>query len=98
MGSYPELCAKRNFYSCQLAIRITKKRILLVTTCTPTNSPTPIRTLGQSLFFGFETIWTIDTCIQLVTTKSTKNFCEIWNSRIKEILRKCSGFMDNINR
>ena len=42
-----------------------------VTSCAPTNSPTPIRTLGQPLIFGFETIRTIGTCIQLVTTKST---------------------------
>ena len=41
-----------------------------VTSCAPTNSPTPIQTLGQPLIFGFETI----TCIQLVTTKSTKFF------------------------
>ena len=40
-----------------------------VTSCAPTNSPTPIRTLGQPLILGFETIWTIGTFIQLVTTK-----------------------------
>ena len=45
-----------------------------VTSCAPTNSPTPIQTLGQPLIFGFETIRTIGTCIQLVTTKSTNFF------------------------
>ena len=34
-----------------------------VTSCAPTNSPTPIWTLGQPLMFGFETIRTIGTCI-----------------------------------
>ena len=28
LGSYPELCAKRNFYLCPLAIRISEKRIV----------------------------------------------------------------------
>ena len=32
-----------------------------VTSCAPTNSPTPIRILGQPLIFGFETIQTIGT-------------------------------------
>ena len=45
-----------------------------VTSCAPTNSPSLIRTLGQSLIFGFKTIWTIGTCIQLATTKSTNFF------------------------
>ena len=45
-----------------------------VTSCSPTNSPSPIWTLGQPLIFGFETIWTIGTCIQLVTTKSMNFF------------------------
>ena len=48
-----------------------------VTSCAPTNSPTPIRTLGQPLIFGFETIRTIGTYIQLVTAKSTIFF---WRS------------------
>ena len=42
-----------------------------VTSCAPTNSLTPIQTLGQPLIFGFGTIRTIGTCIQLVSTKST---------------------------
>ena len=42
-----------------------------VTSCAPTNSLSLIRTLGQPLIFGLETILTIGTCIQLVTTKST---------------------------
>ena len=37
-----------------------------VTSCAPTNSPTPIRTLGQPLIFGFETIQTIGICIQSI--------------------------------
>ena len=45
-----------------------------VTSCAPTNSPTPIWTLGQPLIIGFETIQTIGTCIQLVTNKSTNFF------------------------
>ena len=45
-----------------------------VTSCAPTNSPTPIRTLGQPLIFGFETIQTIGTYIQLVTAKSMNFF------------------------
>ena len=48
----------------------------IVTCCAPTNSPSPIRALGQSLIFGFETIRTIGTCMQLVTTQST-NFSEL---------------------
>ena len=42
-----------------------------VTSCAPTNSPSLIRTLGQPLIFGFKTIRTIGTCIQLATSKST---------------------------
>ena len=45
-----------------------------VTSCAPTNSLTPIPTLGQPLIFGFETIWTVGACIQLVTTKSINFF------------------------
>ena len=45
-----------------------------VTSWAPTNSPSPFRTLGQPLIFGFETIRTISTCIQLVTTKFTNYF------------------------
>ena len=42
-----------------------------VTSCAPTNSPTPIQTLEQPLIFGFEILRKLGTCIQLVTTKST---------------------------
>ena len=47
-----------------------------VTTCAPTNSPTPTETLGQPLMagLGFETILTIGTCIQWVTTKAMNFF------------------------
>ena len=45
-----------------------------VTGCVPTNYLTPIQILGQPLILGFETIQTIGTCIQLVTTKSTNFF------------------------
>ena len=45
-----------------------------VTSWAPTNNPSPIWTLGQPLIFGFETIRTIGTCIQLVTTKSMNFF------------------------
>ena len=37
-----------------------------VTSFTLTNSPSPIRTLGQPLIFGFETIQTIGICIQSI--------------------------------
>ena len=45
-----------------------------VTSSAPTNSLCPIQTVAEPLIFGFETIRTIGTCIQLVTTKSTNFF------------------------
>ena len=46
-----------------------------VTSWAPTNSPTQtIRTLGQPVIFGFESIRTIGTRFQLVTTKATNFF------------------------
>ena len=57
-----------------------------VTSWAPTNSPSPIRTFEQPLIFGFETIWTIGTCIQLVTTKSTNFFGDL-KYRTIDILR-----------
>ena len=70
MGSYPELLF-------MLISNLNFGEKDSVASCAPTNSPSPIRTLGQPLIFGSETIRTIGTCIQLGTTKSTKKFLEI---------------------
>ena len=75
MGSYPELCAKCNFYFCQLPIGNSNfgERDGVIS-CAPTNSPTPNGRSRQPLIFGFETIRSIGNRIQLFTTISLNFF------------------------
>ena len=85
---YQKLCAKRNFYLCPLAIPNFGEKDS-ATSCAAYNYPTPNRRSGQPLIFGFETIRSTGTCIQLFTTTSSIFFFGVckksdnWDPMIK---------------
>ena len=83
MGSYPDLCAKLLFMPIRDGNFGEKDSL---TSCAPTNSPTPKWKSKHPMIFVFDNLWSMGTCIKLVITKST-NFSNIWKGWRIEIQR-----------